>query len=137
MDFELALFTAYFSATLLFTIIISIWAFDKRKDKRGIKHFWSAITKARSLYGSVLVHLYDTTTDSIIIIGWTFMAIEEVTGRRDYENVNMLSFVIPSISLVLVYRVAYAVQFWVTFRLLDHFPKCDIGMWHFCISDSS
>ena len=65
----------------------------------------------KSIYGSVLVHLYDTSTDVAIIISWGIFAYHEQTGT-DYENVNMLSFLIPSVVLIFVYRIAFAAVYY-------------------------
>eukprot|EP01084_Bolivina_argentea_P212318 360939_1 len=63
----------------------------------------------RSIYGSVLVHLYDTSTDIAILISWGIYTRQELEGTRNIENVNMLSFLIPSVLLILIYRAVYAV----------------------------
>ena len=66
----------------------------------GIKKVWSL----KKIYATVLVHLYDQATDIAVIIQWGIMVKQEANGK-DFPSVNMLSFFIPGVIVVLLYRI--------------------------------
>ena len=126
-------FLVYFLCTVLLLIAVSMKAYHKRghsakKGKNGIKDFWLAIKEARRLYSAVMVHLWDTASDYVVIIWWSKMALEEISGKRDYKNVNMLSFVIPSVVLILIYRIIYAIRYWIVFKSTMFRTRWDIAL---------
>ncbi len=107
-------FIIYLGCTSLLLVVLSLYAY-KVLDAKNIS-FVKTVWSMRSVYGPVLVHIYDTSTDYIILVTWCFMASDEVSGKTDYENVDMLSFVVPSIILIFVYRTVYAVRHWTIFN---------------------
>jgi len=115
MEPEFVAFLAYIACTVVLLSVLSVSAYKMGKWKKTTS-FVRAVWRMKSVYGAVLVHIYDTSTDYVIVIAWSVMAFEEVTGRRDYENVNMLSFVVPSVFLIFVYRIVYTVRHWLIFR---------------------
>ena len=130
MDAEFILFISYVSSTVLLMFILSIVAYRiMKKDpnrKKGAKEFMKMVWRMRSIYGKVVIHIYDTSTDYIILISWSMLALKEIQREQDYENVNMLSFVIPSIVLIFVYRVIYAVKHHSIFKRSQFYSKIDL-----------
>eukprot|EP01084_Bolivina_argentea_P272412 463800_1 len=67
----------------------------------GIKKIWSL----RKIYTAVLVHLYDQATDIAVLVQWGILTQQEISGSIDVESVNMLTFFIPGLFFLLLYRV--------------------------------
>jgi len=80
----------------------------------------------KSIYGAAIVHIYDVCTDLIIQISWGYMAIRKLSGEYDYDNVNMPSLWIPSITLIFIYRIAYAQKYHHVFKNTVFYSKYDI-----------
>eukprot|EP01084_Bolivina_argentea_P191402 328774_1 len=118
-------FVIYLSITVLLVFVLSIRAYNISKWK-DTTSFIKAVISMKSIYGTVLVHLYDTSTDVAILISWSILAYNEVTGKKNYENVNMLSFLVPSIFLIFTYRIAYATIHRNIFRGTGWYSKCDM-----------
>lgn len=120
MDPKVIIFVVYIACTVILLLIVSLIAFRLQRrtpnHKHGISVFLKSVWGMRRIYGAVLVHIYDTSTDYIILISWSLMARDEITGITDYEHVNMLSFVIPSVLLIFVYRIVYAVRYHTLFQ---------------------
>eukprot|EP01083_Nonionella_stella_P173569 599180_1 len=114
----------YLSATMTLLAILSINAYAVSDKNLG--SFFKTLRRMRSIYGAVLVYLYDTSTDVAILISWGILAAEEVSGKINHEHVNMLSFLVPSIVLIFIYRIAYATWHWHVFRKYDLHSQCDM-----------
>eukprot|EP01083_Nonionella_stella_P048666 129971_1 len=125
MDVSTIAFIAYFSCMILLVLILSIHAYriSEWKSKRS---FINAVFSMRSIYGTALVQLYDTSTDVAILIFWGILTHQEVSGEKDHENVNMLSFLVPSIFLIFMYRIAYAIFYHVIFSTSGLYSRSDI-----------
>eukprot|EP01084_Bolivina_argentea_P083481 151134_1 len=89
----------YFSlyAILLLGLSIHSYLSTENLDK---KSFIRILWKKRSIYGAVLVHLYDTATDIGVIIEWWILAHDDI----DYKTINLHIFVWCSISFLILYR---------------------------------
>eukprot|EP01083_Nonionella_stella_P252787 870578_1 len=93
----------YFSAYLLLLCGIAISVAIK-DEYDGIKAFFKKIWKMRSIYGSVLVHLYDTATDVGVMIDWWFLAQDEARGYN-YESIDMATLFWASVAFLALYRI--------------------------------
>ena len=118
------------SVSLLFALCTSAYYNGKASTEvePGITDLVQRLVSFRSVYVAALVHICDTLSDYIIVATWTSMAIEEQRGERNYENVNMLSFVIPSIIWVFVHRVVYARYHWKRFGNTEHQSLTDLAL---------
>eukprot|EP01084_Bolivina_argentea_P148162 259089_1 len=96
----------YLSAMILLMIILSIHAYtiSNWNDKTS---FFKAVKSMKSIYGAILVHIYDTSTDIAVLISWGILTRNEVSGTKDYENINMLSLFIPAVLVIFLYRFAF------------------------------
>eukprot|EP01083_Nonionella_stella_P252786 870577_1 len=93
----------YFSLYTLLLFCIAIYVAIK-KEYDGIKKFFKTIFKMRKIYGSVLVHLYDTATDVGVMIDWWFLAQDEKRGYN-YESIDMANLFWASVGFLTLYRI--------------------------------
>ena len=75
----------------------------------------------REIYTAVIVHLYDQATDIAVMIDWGVRTKREVNGIEDYDNVNMLSFFIPGLTFIILYRVITMI-----FALVQTYENTDL-----------
>eukprot|EP01083_Nonionella_stella_P080056 219780_1 len=125
MELAMILFIAYFGAMILLLLLLSIRAY-RTSQWKDVSSLVDAVASMKSIYGVALVHLYDTSTDIVILVSWGILTYHEVSGKQNYENVNMLSFLIPSILSIFVYRVEYAVFYWTVCKEAPFKSKRDI-----------
>eukprot|EP01083_Nonionella_stella_P237569 833289_1 len=78
----------------------------KTEETTSKKSFLKAMWKKKSIYGQILVHLYDTATDIGVLIQWGYMAKSESDGTYDVTSLNMVYLFWISISFLIVYRLA-------------------------------
>lgn len=124
MEFSTLVFIVYFCSTILLVLILSIWSYNKSSWKTK-SSFFKAVLSIKSVYGSAIVHLYDTATDLAILINWGILAHHEISNMKQYENVNMISFLIPSIILIFIYRVVYAIHHYFILEMSQYYKKMD------------
>eukprot|EP01083_Nonionella_stella_P313417 1125035_1 len=101
-------FIAYSSSMLLLMIILSVHAYTI-SHWNDTTSFLKTVKSMKSIYGAILVHIYDTSTDIAVLISWAILTRNEVSHTENYENVNMLSLFIPAVLAIFVYRVAFLI----------------------------
>eukprot|EP01083_Nonionella_stella_P173615 599431_1 len=101
----------YASTYLFLVIAIGVLVYFKRKKRSRIsaadkdRSYIETVWFAREIYAAVIVHLYDQATDVAIMVQWGRFLDEELSGTRDLESVNMLSFFVPGVGFIILYRV--------------------------------
>eukprot|EP01084_Bolivina_argentea_P064519 117650_1 len=124
MEASLVGFIVYLSATFLLLIILGVQAYTISEWK-STTTFLKSVNSMRSIYGAVVVHIYDTATDIAVLISWGVLTYREMTGQKDYENVNMLSLFMPAVLAIFAYRIAFYVFFKNALKNSSHAPdKC-------------
>ena len=121
----------YLSLYILLVIIISIYVhktenYDKKKD------FIYAIWSRKSIYGQILVHLYDTATDVGVLVEWGRLAYDDT----DYESIDMYIMFWTSIGFILCYRILSSMLAAVQSLVSDDFDDKSESMQYLsCCSD--
>eukprot|EP01084_Bolivina_argentea_P283608 485773_1 len=94
----------YFGLYVLLLVMLAINV-QLKHDYDGFKDFFKKIWKMRSIFGAVLVHLYDTATDIGVMIDWWFLAKDEADGVYNYESIDMNNLFWTSVAFLLLYRI--------------------------------
>eukprot|EP01084_Bolivina_argentea_P003818 7206_1 len=92
----------YFLLYVAMVLILAIITYKTGDyDDKSKTTFLKAVWKKRSIYGQILVHIYDTATDFGVLIGWGILAYDDT----DYESIDMLALFWTSIGFLIAYRV--------------------------------
>ena len=101
--------------TLVVIIVASstIFSIVKRSDKplsaKSIVELWvKTIWKMRSIYASLIVHVFDFITDSLVI--WEWSTIEQ---NKDVEHIDATVMTYSAISVLIFYRIISSIAIFV------------------------
>eukprot|EP01083_Nonionella_stella_P115659 343150_1 len=90
----------YFSFNVLLLVIIAIHT-HIQGDHQNAKDFFKAIWNTKSIYGQLLIHLYDTATDFGVLVQWYSLAYNDI----NYESIDMLGLFWTAIGFLIAYRL--------------------------------
>eukprot|EP00484_Ammonia_sp_Unknown_P013226 CAMPEP_0197079898 /NCGR_PEP_ID=MMETSP1384-20130603/213849_1 /TAXON_ID=29189 /ORGANISM="Ammonia sp." /LENGTH=1483 /DNA_ID=CAMNT_0042518779 /DNA_START=94 /DNA_END=4547 /DNA_ORIENTATION=- len=75
----------------------------KRQRVETPQSYFEQVWYAREIYTAIIVHLYDQATDIAVMYQWGQLTKRELNGEN-LESVNMLTFFIPGIAFIMLYR---------------------------------
>eukprot|EP01084_Bolivina_argentea_P096124 172809_1 len=94
----------YFSLYSLLLIVLAIYLHKTEKHKKTCTSFLKTLWTRKGIYGQILIHLYDTSTDIGVLIQWRIYANKESEGEN-IESINMNGLFWTSISFIILYRI--------------------------------
>ena len=107
---------------LIFLISIMIYVCDRPES---ITDWAKQIWRLKSIYGALLVYVYDTATDVGVLFYFYSLAQDEKNTDIDYESLNMdLMFTLSLIFLIVV-RVIWLTYATFMFLLKVLLPPCN------------
>eukprot|EP01083_Nonionella_stella_P087162 242355_1 len=124
-------FAVYLGLTVLLVILLGIKAYHdnkaSNKDKLHKKEFLETVWSMKSIYGTVLVHLYDTSTDIGVLVAWSVLAYNELSNNDPVSSdVRMLPFLIPACVLLFLHRIVFMIYYYTFLHDTDYFEACDM-----------
>ena len=100
------IFITYFSLNVILIIGIAIYI-HCTGEYEGKKKFITSVWQRRGIYGQVLAHLYDTTTDLAVLVTWGQLAYDTI----NYISIDMVIMFWTSIGFHIAHRVISASLF--------------------------
>ncbi len=91
----------YAASYALIVLAVGIMVYRKRKNKDIT--YCEELVHQRQIYGAIIVHIYDRSTDVAVMVNWGRLTVQELNGNN-IEGINMLSFLIPGIFVMILYR---------------------------------
>eukprot|EP01084_Bolivina_argentea_P064399 117455_1 len=101
----------YAAAYTSLVIFIGVYVYFARKrnpqttPEEKSRTYFEQVWYAREIYTAVVVHLYDQATDIAVMVQWGQLTKKEVIDGVNLESVNMLTFFIPGLAFIIIYRV--------------------------------
>eukprot|EP01084_Bolivina_argentea_P235056 395652_1 len=93
----------YFSLYFFLLIGLAFYV-HKTENHDSKKSFLKALWNKKSIYGQILVHLYDTATDMGVLVQWGLYAKQEADGEN-IESINMSYLFWSSVFFIILYRI--------------------------------
>eukprot|EP01083_Nonionella_stella_P013562 38169_1 len=90
----------YFCLYTVLILLISLYI-HKKETPENRKAFIKAIWDRKSIYGQILVHVYDTATDIGVLIAWYLLANDDI----DYKSIDMHIMFWTAIGFQIGYRL--------------------------------
>lgn len=79
---------AYFLLNFVVTIFIGFHFYGQSAFNAMCNYFW----KRRVVFASLTIYFLDTATDIVVAITWGQLMDDELSGRANYESIDMRTF---------------------------------------------
>ena len=115
---------AYFSLYFILIIVLSIYIHQTEEHEDKASFFYTIWTR-RSIYGEVLVQLYDIAIDFGVLIEWYLLANDDI----DYKSIDMHVMFWTAISFQILHRL---VASYFAFVVVENGKQCNVS--NLCLS---
>eukprot|EP01083_Nonionella_stella_P017473 48906_1 len=93
----------YGSSFVFLIMIISVMIYLSEKKQKSFTSFIKKVWYLKSIYGALILYVYDTATDIGVVIFFYQLSKEETNDEINYESINMKTmFELSVVSIVLV-----------------------------------
>eukprot|EP01083_Nonionella_stella_P289572 985389_1 len=94
----------YGSSFVFLIMIISVMIYLSEKKQKSFTSFIKKVWYLKSIYGALILYVYDTATDIGVVIFFYQLSKEETNDEINYESINMKTmFELSVVSIVLVH----------------------------------
>ena len=84
----------------------------------------SIINNLKSIYGALLIYVYDTATDIGVVIYFYQLSYDEENKDIDYESLNMNLMFSLSLAFVIIVRLIWMMYAFAMLLMKVLFPPC-------------